>query len=110
MNTKIEVYIDELIERHMATGFMDYNLVEYLKTVLVNKEEVGRKEILLFAYLIGANANEANELLEIAGYMPLYVKRREDAIWRFALNHQVDAASIIDEIFPQNVVEQKNAR
>ncbi len=102
---ELNTYIGELVEKHVATGFVDCNLIERLKTIFANRDQIGRKELLLFAYLIGANAEESNALLKMLGHPILYVKKREDAIWRFVLNHHLDITSIVDEIFPQNVDE-----
>ena len=103
MKNEIEKQIECLIEKHMPVAFLDYELLLKLKAALSQRNDIGRKEILIIAYLIGATADESNELLRILGHPTLYVKRREDAIWRFMLNHQLDSKSIINEIFPQNV-------
>ena len=89
----------------MPVAFLDYELLQQLKKTLSERNYIGRKEVLIIAYLIGATADESDELLHTLGYPPLYVKKREDAIWRFMLNHRVDSISIINEIFPQNVDE-----
>ena len=103
MKNEIEKQIECLIEKHMPVAFLDYELLQKLKAALSQRNDIGRKEILIIAYLIGATADESNELLRILGHPLLYVKRREDAIWRFMLNHQLDSKSIVNEIFPQNV-------
>ncbi len=105
MNDTFEEQITELIEKHMPVSFLDCDSVQRAKNILLQRDRIGRREILIVAYLIGADANESNELLRLLGHPPLYVKRREDAIWRFALNHRLDSASVINEIFPQNVDE-----
>ena len=105
MSDDLEKRIEYLIEKHMPVAFLDYKLLQQLKEALSQRDYIGRKEVLIIAYLIGATADESNELLRILGYPALYVKRREDAIWRFMLNHRVDCKSIIEEIFPQNVDE-----
>lgn len=105
MNKLLKEQIDKLIEAHIPIPFLDYDSVQQVKNLLLQRDCIGRKEILVVAYLIGADADESNELLQLLGHPPLYVKRREDAIWRFALNHRLDGTSIIDEIFPQNVDE-----
>lgn len=108
MNNAFEERVAELIEKHVPVAFLDYNSVYQAKRILLSQECIGRKEILIIAYLIGANAEESNDLLRMLGYPPLYVKRREDAIWRFVLNHHMDSVSVIGEIFPQNVDEIKD--
>ena len=110
MDSIFEKQIEVLIEKHIPVSFLDYESVQQAKNLLLQRKNIGRKEILIIAYLIGANADEGNELLQLLGHPPLYVKRREDAIWRFALNHRLDCVSIINEIFPQNVdeIEEKS--
>lgn len=107
MDNAFEKQISVLIEKHIPVSFLDYESVQQAKNILFQRNHIGRKEILIIAYLIGANAAEGDELLRLLGYPPLYAKRREDAIWRFALNHRLDGVSIINEIFPQNVDEIK---
>lgn len=108
MDIAFEKQIAGLIEKHIPVSFLDYESVQRVKNILLQRNHIGRKEMLIIAYLIGANADEGNELLRLLGHPPLYVKRREDAIWRFALNHRLDGVSIINEIFPQNVDEKKD--
>ena len=108
MDITFEKQITGLIDKHIPVSFLDYESVQQVKNILLQRDNIGRKEILIIAYLIGADAEEGNELLRLLGYPPLYVKRREDAIWRFALNHRLDGVSIINEIFPQNVDARKD--
>ena len=108
MNNTFKKQIKDAIERHLPIAFLDYRLLELLIESLAKRKNIGRKELLIIAYLIGATVAESNELLRLAGHPTLYVKRREDAIWRFMLNHQLDSRSIINEIFPQNVDEKKD--
>lgn len=108
MNVAFEERITELIEKHIPVSFLDYDSVQQAKSILLQRDCIGRKEILIVAYLIGADVDESNELLQLLGYPPLYVKRREDAIWRFVLNHRMDGTSVISEIFPQTVDEMKD--
>lgn len=110
MRAKLETLLDQLIEKHVPIAFLDYDLVIQLKELLLRKEHFGRKEILILAYLLGATAEEGNALLLLLGHPPLYVKRREDAIWKYAFNHRMDSVTIINEIFLQNVDESANER
>ena len=103
MNVEFADYCESLIERHLPVAFVDYDVILFLKTLLQTRLDIGRKEVLIFAYAIGATVDESNELLHMLGHPPLYVKRREDAIWSFALQKRLDSKTIIDMIFPQNV-------
>ena len=105
MSEEFAKQIEYLIEKHIPTAFIDQHSLQEIKHILSQRDRIGRKEVLIVAYLIGATADESNELLRILGYPTLYAKRKEDAIWRYMLNHRVDIKSIIDEIFPQNVDE-----
>ena len=105
MSYDFEERIECLIGKHMPVAFLDHESLQQVKKTLFQRKYISRKEVLIIAYLIGATAEESNELLRILGHPPLYVKRREDAIWRFMLNHRLDSKSIINEIFPQNVDE-----
>ena len=103
MSDNFKKQIEYLMEKHLPVAFLDYELLQQFKDTLSQRDQIGRKEVLIIAYLIGATADESNELLRMLGHSPLYVKRREDAIWRYMLNHRMDSRSIINEIFPQNV-------
>ena len=70
-----------------------------------SQQQIERRELLILAYMIGANVREINELLNLYGHSPLYCKKREDAIWKFLLDRHLDTATIIEEIFLQNVDE-----
>lgn len=106
MENKAEQFWEALVERHLPVGFLDYDVVMGIKRMIGGREKIGRKEALIMAYMIGADAEESNELLRLLNHLPLYAKRREDAIWRFMLNNRKDSTSIIDEIFPQNADEK----
>ena len=110
MRDDFEKQINLLIEKHMPVAFLGYDALQQIKSILIRADHIGRKEMLIIAYLIGANAEESDKLLQTLEYPPLYVKKREDAIWRFVLNHHLDSASVINEIFPQNVdeIEEKS--
>lgn len=110
MNDKFVDYCEELMEEHLPMGFLDYHFLLQLRTMLEDRTDIGRKEILIFAYIIGATVEEGNELLRLLGHPTLYVKRREDAIWSFALKERLDSKAIIDMIFPQNVDEDSGKR
>lgn len=105
MDSEFVTYTEKLIEQHLPVAFMDYaDIIGGLRAIS-SKSTISRKELLIFAYTIGANVAESNELLRLSGHPPLYVKRKEDSIWYFALKHRLDCASIIEEIFLQNVDE-----
>lgn len=101
MRADLDKKIEYLIEKHIPAAFLDYDSLQQFKNTLSQREHIGRIEMLTIAYLIGATAEESNELLRIIGHPTLYVKKREDAIWRFMLNHRLDSHSIIELIFPQ---------
>ena len=95
--------MEELVEKHIPTYFVDCEYLEVIIRAISFEHDMNRREVLMLAYAIGANEEEANELLKIKGYDCLYVKRREDAVWKFALNRHMDINNIIDKIFPQVV-------
>ena len=105
MKDAFQSYLEELIECHLPVPFVDFDHLTEIKRGICSKTPEGRKEALILAYIIGANAEESDDLLKLLGHPPLYVKCREDAIWKFVLNHRLDSKSIIDEIFLQNVDE-----
>lgn len=108
MSDDFEKQIECLIEKHIPVAFLDYKLLQRIKEVLFQRDYIGRKEMLIIAYLIGVTAEESDVLLCMLGHPTLYAKKREDAIWRFALNHRLDSMSIFNEIFPKNVDEIEN--
>ena len=110
MNKEYNEQIVQLIDKHIPVYFLDFDTLEQMKSIISKSNSVGRIELLIVAYMIGATVEETNELLEILKYPTLYSKKREDAIWIFALTHRMDSMSIIDEIFPQIVDEEKNQR
>lgn len=106
MKEEFKMTFEHLIEKNLPLAFLDYDIMERIKGVITDKKCFGRKELLIISYLIGANSQESNLLLEQCGHKPLYVKKREDAIWTYALDHHMNSASIIEEIFPQNADEK----
>lgn len=105
MSSLIEAKIEALFEKHLPLAFIDYDVLTQIKESILSKKHPGRKEILIFSYIIGADSKESDELLKLFGYPLLYAKKREDVIWKYALDNRADSASIIDEIFLQNVDE-----
>ena len=103
MDRDFVTYTEKLIEQHLPVAFMEYEDIVRGLRAISRKSMIARKELLIFAYIIGANVEESNELLRLSGHTPLYVKRREDAIWYFALKHRLDCASIVEKTFLQNV-------
>lgn len=103
MSSLVEEKIEALFEKHLPISFLDYDILTQIKQIISAKENIGRKEILIFSYIIGASSKESNELLKLLDYPVLYAKNREDMIWIYALDNHVDSASIIKEIFLQNV-------
>lgn len=102
-NAKFRNYLEELVEKHIPTYFVDCEYLEKIMGAISFEHDMSRREVLMLAYTIGANEDETNELLKTKGYDCLYVKRREDAIWKFALKTRIDLTNIIDKIFPQDV-------
>lgn len=98
-------YVEQILDKHTPTYFIDSDYLQRIITVVCCESEMSRRSIIMLAYSIGANEEETNELLKIKGYECLYVKRREDAIWKFALKMRMDLAEIMEIIFPQNVAE-----
>ena len=80
---------------------MDYQRINKIFNAIFDADDFGRRELLLFLYIIGANSEESDILLQICGYEKLYVKNREDAIWKFSLDKRTDCNTIINKIFPQ---------
>ena len=103
MNKDFSKKLEELIEKHLPVAFLDYDILMQTKKLVSNKNALGRKEVLIISYLIGADSTESNELLKLSGHRPLYVKIREDAIWKFALDNHWSSKLIIEEIFLQNM-------
>ena len=108
MNFEFNMKLEKLIEKHLPVGFLEYETLSQFQKMIFERESMGRKEILILAYIIGANAIESDELLRLAGHPSLYVKKREDAIWKYSLNNHTDSASIIENIFLQNLDENKD--
>ena len=75
MSGEFEKRIECLIEKHMPIAFLDYESLQQLKKSLSQRDYIGRKEVLIIAYLIGATAEESNELLRTLEYPALYVKK-----------------------------------
>lgn len=94
-----------LTEKHLPVYFMDDDLVQSFENIMETKRDITRREILILAYMIGANSKEADRLLRAKNFSPLYVKTREDAVWKFALDNRKDLSEIMEKIFPQNVNE-----
>lgn len=94
--------VEGLMEKHIPVGFVDFVFLMSLKQLIVQKDNITRRELLMMAYMLGANADETNGLLKAKNFPPLYVKRREDAVWKFALDKRMDTAAIFNEIFSQN--------
>ena len=105
MKEEFKKSIEELIDKHLPVAFLNYEVLTQFKNIVFNQSEFGRKEILIFAYIIGATSEESNELLDMLNYPKLYVKKREDAIWKFVLDNHMDSAFVINNIFLQNVDE-----
>ena len=101
MNTELDAYLDILIEKHLPINFIDYDVILQAKQHFTARNDIGRKETLILAYLIGADSKEANNLLRILGHPTLYVKCREDAMWKYILDRHMDSASLIESIFQQ---------
>lgn len=95
--------VERILDKHIPTYFIDSDYLQRVITALCSEPEMSRRAIVMLAYSIGANGNETNELLKIKGYESLYVKRREDAIWKFALKMRMDLNEIIEKIFSQDV-------
>lgn len=108
MDSAFDTYLDALIDQHLPVAFLDYDALLQFKKILSYRGQMGRKEVLILAYIIGANSKESNVLLTLQGHPPLYCKRREDAIWKFALDQHWDSATVINMIFLQNVDEKRN--
>lgn len=102
MDSLFNKYLEKQIEKHLPTTLMDFNLLEKTVDELCKKKHFERREILILSYVIGLSPEEADILLRMSDHCPLYVKRREDAVWRYALNNRMDCNSIIQEIFPEN--------
>ena len=94
-----ERQIEKLAEKHLPVGFIDYKFLCDLLCLIKDRESISRREILILSYMIGISSDEADSLLKCKGLPPLYVKKYEDAIWRFALDKKKDPSEIIDLIF-----------
>lgn len=107
MKNDIAEFWEVLMERHLSVPYLDYDSLQQVNRILVNRENPGRKEALILAYLLGADVDESNRLLQMLGHPSLYARRREDAIWLYALAHRLDCTSIMEEIFLQNADDYK---
>ncbi len=103
MKGEVENLFEKAMEKHLPVAFINYGFLEQVKALLYRRDEFGRKELLIMAYVIGASIEETNEILCAFSYPKLYAKRREDAIWIYALNHHYDCKSILEETFRQNM-------
>lgn len=99
---KAKCYFKNLSEKHIPLYFIDYQRMNQILNAIFQIDDFGRRELLLFLYIIGANSEESDILLQICGYTKLYVKNHEDAIWKFALDNRTDCNTIINNIFPQS--------
>ena len=108
MNEEFKKTFEQLMEKNLPVAFLDYEILTQIKKLVVNKDSFGRKEILIVAYLIGANSIESNTLLSLTGHRPLYAKKREDAIWIYALDNHWKSADVIAEMFPR-IADEKNS-
>lgn len=97
-------YLSVLLEKHVPMFFCEDITVKQIIALFCSQER-SRREILMFAYSIGASVEETNNLLEMAGYLKLYVKIYEDAAWYFSLRKNEDLRTVIHHFFPQNVDE-----
>ena len=103
-------YLETLVEKHIPLYFTDYAYLSQIMDAICDKEKMSKRELLILAYLIGADVKETNTLLQLNGYGRLYVKKREDAIWRFAIKNRMDVTTVIEKIFPQDEDENENAK
>ena len=91
--------VTTLIEKHLPIGFVDYDFLCEVKKIAKGKKTISRREILIMAYMIGATAQETDDLLESKNYKKLYARNYEDAIWMFAIDKRKDLTEIFDIIF-----------
>lgn len=105
-NIILKKEIDQTIKKHIPYYFYNEEIREKIIDIICNSE-LSRREILSFAYSIGANISETNKLLEVSKYPILYVKRREDVIWMFMLKKHKDINFIINFIFTKNKEENR---
>lgn len=104
---KNEMFINclkEIFDKHVPLNFFDSKFKDKFLDE-ISSLKMSRRELLTLAYFIGAEIEEANKMLEINNYSPLYIRRREDVIWKFMLKNRKDANFIIDEILFQNAKE-----
>lgn len=92
----------ELMELHMPLYMEEEYYIENIVDVVLEKESISRRNIIIMVYMIGASVEETNELLLQCGYNPLYVKNREDAIWRHVIRKKQDLRTIMEYIFLPN--------
>ena len=102
-NMNFKEFIEALLIKHIPVCFVSDKHLQDTIEVLCDGVPFSRKEVLLLAYCIGADSNECDQLLKMQGYAPLYVKRREDAVWKFAMDRHSDSKKIFQKIFPLNV-------
>lgn len=101
-------YFESLMEKHMPVYFMDYKSIRTSVDSICKIKNLSRRHILILAYIIGATEEECNKLLETKGYSKLYVKKREDAIWTYALNNHVDSETVVKKYFYKMWTKRSN--
>ncbi len=95
----LKKYIKKLIHKHIPGYFMNPGNLEKVIECICETSDMNRREVLMLAYSIGADVDETNTLLKINGYATLYVKKYEDAVWRYFLNSNTDLTEIMEKVF-----------
>ena len=71
--------------------------VQWMKQALTTELE-GRKKVLMLAYLAELDYSLTNQLLNELGYVPLYVRREQDAAWMFLLMRGMEGEEVIEMV------------
>ena len=102
---KIKDKLSHLINRWLflkKQGTDDYLLTIYLHQIFAGRRNPSRNRLLCLCYGLGANIDEAQELLKLCGMAQLYPKLKRDAIIYYGLQHGLGLFEINDKLFDEN--------
>ena len=121
----LERFLSDQQEQFQCRGFADY-LNELITTKEVSKTELAknsymsevylyqilsgvrhpsRNRVICLAFSLGATLPEVQRMMTEAGFAPLYVKDRRDAILLYGLSHSIKIEEINELLFHQSEEE-----
>ena len=95
----IKLHIERIVKRHIPEEYLKKESIRQIIEIFNKNMEIDRNEIIVLAYLLGADIEETDVILESQGFKPLYVKNWDDAIWRFFIRKRTDLMSINSYMF-----------